>query len=73
MTHDEEIDLFVNLRCMKITPGYLSLYVGGGITLDSDASDEWDETRLKAESLLKVMRTYIKNLDPADAAQPTYR
>ncbi|MEN8157924.1 MAG: chorismate-binding protein [Bacteroidota bacterium] len=73
VTHDKEIDLFVNLRCLKITPGYLALYVGGGITLDSDPADEWDETRLKAESLLKILRTYIKNLDRADAAQPTYR
>lgn len=73
VNQDEEIDLFVNLRCLKISPGYLSLYVGGGITLDSDASDEWDETRWKAESLLKILRTYIKNLDPPDAAQSTYR
>ena len=70
---DDAIDLFVNLRCMKITPGYLSLYVGGGITLDSDPSDEWDETHWKAESLLKILDTYIKNQAPADAAQPTYR
>jgi len=70
---NDEIDLFVNLRCMKITPAYLSLYVGGGITLDSDPSDEWDETRWKAESLLKILSTYIKDLDIADAAQPTYR
>ena len=68
-----EVDLFVNLRCMKITPGYLSLYVGGGITLDSDPSDEWDETRWKVEALLDILRKYIKSLEPADAAQSTYR
>ena len=72
VSHNNEVDLFVNLRCMKITPDYLSLYVGGGITLDSDPSDEWDETRWKVESLLKILRTYIKNLDQVDAAQPTY-
>jgi len=70
---DEGIDLFVNLRCMKLTPSFLSLYVGGGITLDSDPSDEWDETRWKAESLLKILRTYIKDLDTTDAAQSIYR
>jgi len=58
-----ETDLFVNLRCMKITPGYISLYVGGGITLESDSAEEWIETRLKALSLLKIMGTYIKNLE----------
>lgn len=66
LVKDEEIDLFVNLRCLKITPSFLALYVGGGITLDSDPSDEWDETRLKAESLLKILRIYIKNIDRQD-------
>jgi isochorismate synthase len=56
-------DLFVNLRCMKITPGYISLYVGGGITLESDSEEEWNETQWKAESLLKILGLYIKNLD----------
>ncbi|MDF1574915.1 MAG: chorismate-binding protein [Bacteroidales bacterium] len=55
-----EIDLFVNLRCMKIRPGYISLYIGGGITLESDPAEEWSETHLKALSLLKIMSTYIK-------------
>jgi len=55
-------DLFVNLRCMKITPNYISLYVGGGITLDSEPEAEWNETRWKAESLLRILGLYIKNL-----------
>jgi len=54
-----ETDLFVNLRCMKITPDYISLYVGGGITLESDPAEEWNETHLKALSLLKIMGTYM--------------
>lgn len=52
-------DLFVNLRCIKITPSYLSLYVGGGITLESDPAEEWNETRLKVLSLLKIMGSYM--------------
>lgn len=60
---DREIDLFVNLRSVKIDPEGMSLYVGGGITLDSDPSDEWDETRWKAGSLIKVMRTFIRDLE----------
>ena len=60
--HHGETDLFVNLRCMKVTPEYISLYVGGGITLESDPEEEWNETDLKAQSLLKIMGTYIKNL-----------
>lgn len=62
VSEGEEIDLFVNLRCLKVTPDYLSLYVGGGITLDSDPADEWNETMWKAESLLKILRSYIKDL-----------
>ena len=73
VSENEEVDLFVNLRCLKITPGYLSLYVGGGITLESDPADEWDETRWKADSLLNILGTYVKTLDPANVPQPTYR
>ena len=58
--HHGETDLFVNLRCMKITPGYISLYIGGGITLESDPAEEWNETLLKAMSLLKIMGAYMK-------------
>ncbi len=72
VSEGKEIDLFVNLRCLKVTPNFLSLYVGGGITLDSDPADEWNETRWKAESLLKILRSYIKDLDHTDAAQSTY-
>jgi len=63
VSFDREINLFVNLRCMKIDPAGISLFAGGGITLDSDPSDEWDETRWKAESLLKIMRTHIRGLE----------
>ncbi len=73
VSQDSEIDLFVNLRCLKITPGYLSLYVGGGITLDSDPMDEWDETEWKVESLLKIIAPYIRGLAPEHEAKPTYR
>ncbi len=72
VTREMEIDLFVNLRCLKITPGYLSLYIGGGITLDSDPAGEWDETTWKAESLLKILRIYIKNLAPAHETPAAY-
>jgi isochorismate synthase len=56
---EQEIDLFVNLRCLKINPAYLALYVGGGITLDSDPSDEYDETTWKVQSLLKILQAYL--------------
>jgi len=70
---DKDLDLFVNLRCMKIHPAYLSLYVGGGITQDSDPADEYAETTWKAESVLKTLRTYITHLEAGDVPTITYR
>jgi len=49
-------DLFVNLRCMKLTDNDITLYVGGGITAQSVAEAEWQETCLKAETLLKIIK-----------------
>ena len=47
--------LFVNLRCMRIGDSELALYVGGGITSESKLEDEWNETRLKAQTLLNLI------------------
>ncbi len=41
--------LFVNLRCMQISRYFYHLFVGGGITVDSCAQKEWEETQHKAE------------------------
>jgi len=48
-------DLFVNLRCMKILPEHLALFLGGGIISQSVPDSEWEETVLKAETLLSVL------------------
>lgn len=69
---DEKLDLFVNLRCMKITPEYLSLYIGGGITLESDPEDEWEETQLKAKSLLAIIDSFAKKRDDKKSLQTTH-
>lgn len=69
---DDHIDLFVNLRCMKITPEYLSLYIGGGITLESIPEDEWEETQWKAKSLLSIIDQYSKERDDRSTVQTTH-
>ena len=69
---DEIIDLFVNLRCMKITPEYLSLYIGGGITLESIPEDEWEETRLKARSLTSIIDSFSKKADDKNTLQAAH-
>ena len=48
-------DLFVNLRCMKILKDEFALFVGGGLTRQSIAEKEWDETELKAQTLIKII------------------
>ncbi len=52
---EEKINLYVNLRCMKIYSHYLALYVGGGITADSNPAEEWEETGIKAETLKSII------------------
>jgi isochorismate synthase len=53
---DGRSSLYVNLRCMQLSKDYASLYVGGGITADSDPASEWRETEMKAETMLSVLR-----------------
>jgi len=50
----EKVDLYVNLRCMQIFESELGLYLGGGITAQSNLESEWDETEMKAQTLLKI-------------------
>lgn len=47
--------LFVNLRCMQIEQQKAIIYVGGGITEDSNPEKEWEETVAKAKVLKKVL------------------
>jgi isochorismate synthase len=53
---DQHLQLFVNLRCMKVYPHQLVLYTGGGITADSVPKDEWEETEIKTETLMSVVQ-----------------
>lgn len=52
----ESTQLFVNLRCMKIDSDNYHLFVGGGITAESDAESEWLETENKAQTLERVLK-----------------
>ena len=47
--------LFVNLRCMKIDVNSATLFVGGGITIDSEPESEWEETQHKLQTMLQVI------------------
>jgi len=50
-----EMELYVNLRCMRWLNGKPSLFVGGGITAASVPEQEWEETNFKAHTLLDVI------------------
>lgn len=51
----KELNVFVNLRCMQVLQNTFALYVGGGITLDSDIGAEWRETEQKGDTLLSLL------------------
>lgn len=52
---NKKSSLFVNLRCMSIEENIASIYVGGGITKDSKAKKEWEETIAKSKTMKKVL------------------
>jgi isochorismate synthase len=52
---EKSTSLFVNLRCMKIEQNKASIFVGGGITKDSNAEKEWEETVSKSKTMKRVL------------------
>jgi isochorismate synthase len=47
--------LFVNLRCCKISNESITFYAGAGITEDSIAEKEWEETEMKCKVLSDII------------------
>lgn len=54
---DGKTDLYVNLRCMSITPGALTLYAGGGLLASSELEDEWLETEKKMQTMFNLIES----------------
>lgn len=52
--------LYVNLRSMSIKDKLASLYIGGGITIDSNPQEEWIETCNKTQTMLRVLKPLIE-------------
>jgi isochorismate synthase len=44
---------------MELTENQTNIYVGGGLTADSVPELEWEETKLKAETMLAVIQKFI--------------
>ncbi len=52
---DNNINIFVNLRCMKLQGNTARIYAGAGVTADSVPEQEWLETETKLNTLLNVI------------------
>lgn len=69
--------LFVNLRCMQLRTTGAALYVGAGVTADSDPAAEWQETVLKTATILDALAE-IRAVNPKPIetfdliAEPTF-
>jgi len=55
----ETIDLSVAIRTMVIRDSVATFNVGGGITIDSDPVQEWEETLTKARALLSAINGHL--------------
>ncbi len=56
--HDDALNLFVNIRCLRALDTHYQLFTGGGITAKSDIQAEWNETDRKAQTLLQVLEKH---------------
>ena len=54
---DGRMELFVNIRCMRMFQDHAELHVGAGITAGSVPAREWEETEHKADSWRHLLRT----------------
>jgi len=52
---NQNIQLYVNLRCMQLLPTSILLYSGAGITNASKPENEWIETENKLQTLKQVI------------------
>jgi len=52
---NQNCDLYVNLRSMNIKNNTAKIFVGGGITKDSNPKDEWEEILQKSITMLNVL------------------
>lgn len=53
---DGDTALYVNLRCMHIEDTKATFFAGAGVTQDSQPEKEWQETEIKMNTLLKMIR-----------------
>lgn len=52
---DDETNLYVNLRCMRIKDKQILLFAGGGILASSNVNTEWEETVHKINTMQNIL------------------
>src|SRR5690606_31528760 len=52
---NDESDLYVNLRCMEIEENNINIYVGCGVTKDSNPESEFIETVNKSSTMKQIL------------------
>lgn len=55
ISSNENLSFFVNLRSINVMDSHYILFTGGGITKNSIAQEEWEETEIKALTLLNLI------------------
>jgi len=55
MIQPNKLQLYVNLRCAKITANNTLAFVGGGITKSSNIESEWKETIEKSKTIANIL------------------
>ena len=53
--NSKNLDFFVNLRCARLRDKDCIIYVGGGVTAESDPEKEWEETKEKSQTILNLL------------------
>ena len=56
---DNHTEFYVNLRCLQVVKEGVKFFVGGGITAESKAEDEWEETVKKAKTLKDIVLSHL--------------
>lgn len=56
---DNHTELYVNLRCLQVVKEGVKFFAGGGITAESKAEDEWEETVNKSKTLKNIVLNHL--------------
>jgi isochorismate synthase len=56
LVDSKSCELYVNLRCARISSKEFQAFVGGGITKQSQPIDEYNETQIKSQTILTAIK-----------------